>query len=85
MQRALLIKALLIGAVFMALLIPLKLIDGTVAERAGRQQAVVDEIMSSSYGRQVFAGPVLSVPYIEEYDEAADVKGGHVERQRVQR
>jgi inner membrane protein len=85
MQRALLIKALLIGVVFLVLLIPLRMIDSTVAERAGRQQAVVEEIMSSSYGRQVFAGPVLSVPYVEEYDEAADVRGGHVERKRVQR
>lgn len=69
MQRALLIKAFLICAIFLVLLIPLGMIGGIVAERQGRQQAVVQEIMSSSYGRQTFAGPVLSVPYVEEYDE----------------
>jgi inner membrane protein len=76
MQRALLIKALLIGAVFLALMVPLRMIDGIVAERAARQQAVVQEIMLSSYGRQIFAGPVLSIPYFEEYDETVkrDVK-----------
>ena len=69
MQKALLIKAALVGAIFLVLQIPLKMIDGIVAERSGRQQAVVQEISTSSYGRQVFAGPILSIPYVEEYED----------------
>src|SRR5713101_7922930 len=38
MQKALLIKAALVGAIFLVLQIPLRMIDGIVAERSGRQQ-----------------------------------------------
>jgi len=69
MQKALLVKAALVGVIFLILLIPLKMIDGIVAERSGRQQAVVQEISTSNYGRQVFAGLILSVPYVEEYED----------------
>ena len=40
MQKALLTKVILIGALFLALLIPMNMIGGIVAERAGRQAAV---------------------------------------------
>lgn len=69
MQKALMIKALLVAAVFLVLLVPLQMINGVVAERAERQRAVVQEIMSSSYGVQSFMDPVLSLPYVEEFDE----------------
>lgn len=69
MQKALLIKAVLVGALFLVILVPLEMIDGLVAERQARQQAVVQEIAASSFGRQVFAGPILTFPYTEEWEE----------------
>jgi inner membrane protein len=69
MQKALLIKAALVAALFLLLQIPLNMIDGLVAERQGRQEAVVKEISTGNYGKQVFAGPILSIPYVEEYEQ----------------
>jgi len=41
---------------------------------------------SASYGPQVLAGPILSLPYVEEYDEAmSDERGRRVERRRIER
>ncbi len=67
MQKALLTKVILIGALFLALLIPMNMIGGIVAERAERQAAVEREIAADNYGKQELAGLVLSITYTEEY------------------
>lgn len=82
MQKALLTKVVLIGALFLALLIPVNMIGGIVAERAGRQAAVEREIAADNYGRQELTGLVLSIPYTEEYAETRD---GRSEMRSVQR
>ena len=69
MQKNLLMKAALVAALFLLLQLPLQMIDGLVSERAGRQREVVQDIAAGSSGRQVFAGPILTVPYVEEYEE----------------
>jgi len=89
MQKTLLVKAALVAMLFMVLQIPLQMIGGLVAERQGRQQEVAQEIAASSYGRQVFAGPFLSFPYLEEYDETIteekkDKTVTRVERRRIE-
>ena len=84
MQKALLGKTLLIALVFVLLLVPLLMIRGLVAERGQRQQAVVEDLARSSYGRQALAGPILTVPYVEEYDELAP-DGRKAERRRIER
>ena len=86
MNKAWLVKALLIGLIFVILLVPLNMINGVVSERAGRQQAVLQEIASSNYGKQVFAGPILSVPYLEEYEESvSEGRIKKIEKRSVQR
>jgi len=80
-QKALLIKVILIGALFLALLIPVNMIGGIVAERAARQAAVERDIAADNYGRQELAGPVLNIPYSEEYEETSN---GRTERHSVQ-
>jgi inner membrane protein len=86
MQKALLLKAVLIGMLFLILLIPLKMIDGLVSERAARQRAVVQEIATSNYGRQIFAGLILSIPYVEEYDDTVtEAKTEKVQTRRIKR
>ena len=82
MQKALLTKVIVIGALFLALLIPMNMIGGIVAERAERQAAVEREIAADNYGRQELAGLVLSIPYTEEYEETS---AGRSERRSVQR
>jgi inner membrane protein len=84
MQKSLFIKAMLVLVIFVVLQIPLKMIDGVVAERSARQQAVVQELSSGSYGRVVLAGPILSVPFVEEYSETlTEGHGTILEKRRV--
>jgi inner membrane protein len=75
-----------VGMVFVLLLIPITLINGLVDERAQRQRGVAQEIAASSYGRLTLAGPILSIPYREEYEEwVYEDKEKHPERRRLER
>src|ERR1700676_2631254 len=86
MQKALLIKAVLVAIIFLILLLPLSMISGVVMERAARQQAVVQDISASSFGKQIFAGPLLSLPYAEEYDEeVGEGRERKIEKRRIDR
>jgi inner membrane protein len=86
MQRALLIKAVLVAILFSILLLPLSMISGIVTERAARQQQVAQDIAASSFGKQILAGIILSLPYAEEYDEeVTDGKQKRIEKRRIDR
>ena len=67
MQRVWLEKALIVGVILVILKLVLMSIDGVVGERQSRQQQIVNEIASSNYGAQLYGGPVLMLPYTEEY------------------
>lgn len=65
------VKLMMVVGMTLAILLPLQMIRGTIAERqAYRLQAVAD-IARSYAGAQALAGPVLVVPYTEtvEVDE----------------
>jgi inner membrane protein len=62
MQRMLLLKILLIGALALALLIPLAMIKGTVSERATQRNHVISTL-SESFTQQKVTGPILLIPY----------------------
>ena len=84
MQKDLLIKASLVAVIFILLQIPLGMISSLVAERSARQDAVVTEISTSNYGRQYLAGPIVTIPYVEEYEETyTEDKEKKVRTQRV--
>ncbi len=86
MQKTLLLKAALVALILLLLKGLLLFFGNVVDERQGRQQAVIQEIAASQYGAQVFAGPILSVPYIEEYDKTITVGGvKKIEKRRVER
>ena len=86
MQKALVIKVVMVATTFAILLLPLAMIGGIVAERAARQRAVMQDVSSSSFGRQIFAGPMLSLPYAEEYDEESGVgRERRMQRKRIER
>jgi inner membrane protein len=69
-------KLILVVGMTLAILVPLMMIRGTIAERqAYRQQAVAD-IARSYAGAQAVAGPVLVVPYTETVEvEERDSQG----------
>jgi inner membrane protein len=72
MQKSLWIKALVVFGLMLALLVPLGMIQGLVDERSQRQQTVVDDIAASSTSAQYLLGPVLVVPYIENWQETVE-------------
>ncbi len=49
-------------------------INSLILERQNRQQQMKQDIAQSSAGRQTIVGPVLAVPYIEEYIEYIEEK-----------
>jgi inner membrane protein len=85
MQKTLLLKAVTLAALYALLMIPLQMIGGVVTERAARQQAVARDLAATSYGPQTLAGPILTLPYVEEYDETVgDGASRRVERRSVE-
>ena len=68
-------KAIIIGILTLLLLIPTVMIRQLIVEREGRQEEAAAEISSKWSGKQILTGPVLSIPYLENYkDEAGNVK-----------
>jgi inner membrane protein len=57
------LKAVVVGVLALLLLIPLAMINGTIAERASYRQEAIQTVARSSAGAQVVAGPVLVLPY----------------------
>jgi inner membrane protein len=63
MRTSPMLRLLIMGAILVALNVPLTMMCGVVSERAARRAAVVSEV-SDTWGRaQTIGGPVLSVPY----------------------
>jgi inner membrane protein len=72
MQRPLTIKTGVVFALSLLLWIPLSMIGSLVAERSNRQIQVTEDIAASSSGAQRLFGPVLAVPYTEQWLETVD-------------
>lgn len=65
----LLSKTLVIGFLMLLLGIPLMMVQGVVSERARFRDAASNDVAASHAGAQTVAGPVLWVPYTEQYPE----------------
>jgi inner membrane protein len=86
MQKTLLLKAGLLALILLVLKLLLMAIGGVVGERNQRQQEVVREIASSQYGPQILTGLILSIPYVEEFDETVSIEGRRkTEKRRIER
>lgn len=95
MNKPLVTKVLLVALLALLLMIPLGMIDGIVAERQSRQWEATNDIALRYAGSQRLAGPVLVLPYTEEYTElvwdtptagapAPERPGKHEVRRRVE-
>lgn len=73
-MKSFLFKIAMLGVLWLALLLPLGQLRSLVEERNGFAAGVVDEIGSSWGGRQVVAGPFLSVPVRTERLENGTLK-----------
>lgn len=90
MQRALFVKIVIIFAVMAGIGIALSMVQGTVDERSAFHEQALRSIAADSVGAQAVAGPVLVIPYVEEYDERIDTdtpagKKTSVEHRSVER
>ncbi len=63
MQRALILKIVVIGLLTLLLLIPLAMTSSLVSERQNRQAEVVRDVAASYAGAQQITGPVLALPW----------------------
>ena len=68
MQKQLLIKLGLIGALSLLLMIPLSMIEGQITARGARQAEVVRNIAESAAGSQTLVAPVLALRYLERVE-----------------
>lgn len=67
MGRALWIKFAVLAGLTLALLIPLKMIQSKIEERAATRAEVIRELANTSVGEQALAGPLLVVPCTEHH------------------
>ena len=63
-KHAVVIRVIVIGIMVLALLVPLLMVRGLVAEREQRRDVAQAEIIGAWGGTQTLAGPVLTVPYV---------------------
>lgn len=68
------LKTVMVVVLTLAILVPLLMIRGTIQERAAYRDQAVADVAANFGGAQVFAGPVLVVPYVETLQE--EVAGG---------
>ncbi len=74
MRFPLLVRAALIAAVAIVILLPIALIQGKIAERRARADAVVTQYAAETSGPQVIAGPFLALTCEETYTEEREIK-----------
>jgi len=76
MQRRLFFKACIIGLLMLLLGVPLLMISNTISERMAYRDEAARSIANDSVGEQHVYGPILVMPYDEEYDvqEKEEVK-----------
>ncbi|HTA65797.1 MAG TPA: inner membrane CreD family protein, partial [Xanthomonadaceae bacterium] len=66
MRNSLLLKCLVIGLLILAIMIPLGMIENTVAERQSFDQQAVTSVEQGFAGAQTLVGPVVVVPYLAD-------------------
>lgn len=63
MRNSAVARLIVMGALTIALLIPLMWVHALITERAARRDGAVAEVSATWGGPQVIAGPILTVPY----------------------
>jgi inner membrane protein len=73
MQRNLLTKTLMVIGLTLIIYIPLVMIQSTISERIWFRNEAVKSIATDSVSQQTVVGPVLVIPYTDEYEETEDI------------
>lgn len=69
MQKTLLFKAMIVAALILIIGVPLMMIQATISERMSFHREAVNSIAADSVREQTIVGPVLVIPYTDEYEE----------------
>jgi inner membrane protein len=69
MQKTLFIKSLTVGLLMLIIGIPLMMIEDTIKARSNFRNEAVRSIAADSVGQQTLLGPILVIPYSEQYEE----------------
>ncbi len=69
MQKSLLFKTLAVFGLMLLIGIPLIMINATIAERMQFRDEAVRSVAADSVRAQSLLGPILVLPYTEEYEE----------------
>ena len=86
MDRALLLKTLLVAALAVALMLPVAMIRDLVAERQARRNVAVAGIAEGWGKAQIVAGPYLAIPYERHWtDVKRDMLDGKLREVRTER
>lgn len=86
MKSPLFLKCALLALIGGLLLIPLSMIKHTIDERTMHRAEAIQAIAASSAGEQSIAGPVLTIPVVEEYDdEQIEEVNGETRKKSVRR
>lgn len=75
MQRTLLFKLIAILALTLLICLPLSLIDRTIVERGNFRQEAVASIAAESVREQTIIGPVVVIPYNDQFEEQITENG----------
>jgi inner membrane protein len=75
MQRTLLFKLIAILALTLLICLPLGLIDRTIVERGNFRQEAVASIAAESVREQTIIGPVVVIPYNDQFEEKVTENG----------
>ncbi|WP_219118955.1 cell envelope integrity protein CreD [Janthinobacterium sp. UMAB-56] len=73
MQKTLFVKALIVFGLMLVIGLPLLMIQETIKERMEFRQEAVDSIAADSVREQTIIGPILVIPYVEQYDERVEI------------
>ncbi|BCS35384.1 cell envelope integrity protein CreD [Luteitalea sp. TBR-22] len=73
LQRSVLARMVVMGALLLVLMVPLAMTRGIIVERTVRRDEVAADISRTWGDRQVLVGPILSVPYRFVVREAREV------------
>ena len=79
----LILKAAAVGFLTLLLLIPLQMINGTIAERQGYRQQAVESVAQSFAGAQDLVGPVLVLPFEDETEVVSKNDKGVESREKL--
>jgi inner membrane protein len=73
----LMIKTIVIGLIILILQIPTAYVESLIKEREQRQNDAINEVSSKWAGKQDITGPIIILPYWDNYDSVAKTKQKH--------